>query len=254
VEETTPDDTGPLRVLVNGRIKHGGQLMAPAHRRDATTYYGPDSGAALAIRSAQGAGSIRVGVIGLGTGTLATYGRAGDTYIFYEINPLVVRLAYTEFSFLRDSPASISIVPGDGRLSLERAAGPPFDVLLVDAFAGDSIPVHLLTREAFEVYFRRLKAGGILALHISNKYVDLEPVARGAADALGKRAVMVSTDRAVFPLYDSTWILLSSRADRFTNPTFEHAEPLDVCRWWAKACASVAWTDDHSNLLSVLKR
>ena len=245
-EETTPDNTGPLRVLVNGRIKHGGQLMARAHRRDVTTYYGPDSGAGLAIHAAQGAGPIRVGVIGLGTGTLATYGRAGDTYVFYEINPLVVRLAYTEFSFLRDSPASIGIVPGDGRLSLERAAGPPFDVLLVDAFAGDSIPVHLLTREAFEVYFRRLKAGGILALHISNKYVDLEPVARGAAEALGKRAVMISTDGEVFPLYDSTWILLSSETDRFATPAFEHAEPLDG--------ASVAWTDDHSNLLSVLKR
>lgn len=245
-EEPAPDDTGPLRLLVNGRIKHGGQLMAPAHRRDVTTYYGPASGAALAIRAAQQGGPIRVGVIGLGTGTLAVYGRAGDTYVFYEINPLVVKLAYTEFTFLRDSPARIGIVPGDGRLSLERHAGPSFDVLMVDAFAGDSIPVHLLTREAFDVYFSRLQPGGILALHISNKYVDLEPVVHAAADALGKHAVLVSTDGEAYPLYDSTWILLSSRADRFTTPAFEAAEPL--------ATASVVWTDDHSNLLSVLKR
>ena len=245
-DEPAPYDTGPLRLLLNGSIKHGGQLLAPAHRRDPTTYYGPGSGAGLAIRAAQPAGPVRVGVIGLGTGTLACYGRAGDLYVFYEINPLVVRLASTEFSFLRDSPARVEIVPGDGRLSLERRAGPPFDVLVIDAFSGDSIPVHLLTREAFDLYFRRLAPEGILALHISNKYVDLEPVVRAAADALGKHAVLVSTDDEDYPLFDSTWVLLSSRADRFETPAFKEAEPLTA--------APVTWTDDYSNLLSVLKR
>ena len=245
-DEPAPYDTGPLRLLINGSIKHGGQLLAPAHRRDPTTYYGPGSGAGLAIRAAEQAGPIRVGVIGLGTGTLACYGRAGDLYVFYEINPLVVGLASTEFSFLRDSPARIEVVPGDGRLSLERRAGPPFDVLVVDAFSGDSIPVHLLTREAFDLYFRRLAPTGIVALHISNKYVDLEPVVRAAADAFGKGAVLVSTDDEDYPLYDSTWVLLSSRADRFETPAFKEAELLTA--------APVTWTDDYSNLLSVLKR
>jgi SAM-dependent methyltransferase len=245
-DDPAPDDMGPFRLLINGSIRHGGQLLDPAHRRDPTTYYGPDSGAGLAVQAAEQGGPIRVGVIGLGTGTLACYGRAGDLYVFYEINPLVVRLASTEFSFLRDSPARIEIVPGDGRLSLERRAGPLFDVLIVDAFSGDSIPVHLLTREAFALYFRRLAPGGILALHISNKYVDLEPVVNAAALALGKRGVVVSTDDEDFPLYDSTWVLLSSRADRFEAPQFKDAEPLTA--------TPVAWTDDYSNLLSVLKR
>ena len=245
-DEPAPYDTGPLRLLINGSIKHGGQLLAPVHRRDPTTYYGPGSGAGLAIRAAEQAGPIRVGVIGLGTGTLACYGRAGDLYVFYEINPLVVGLASTEFSFLRDSPARIEVVPGDGRLSLERRAGPPFDVLVVDAFSGDSIPVHLLTREAFALYFRRLAPTGIVALHISNKYVDLEPVVRAAADAFGKGAVLVSTDDEDYPLYDSTWVLLSSRADRFETPAFKDAELLTA--------TPVTWTDDYSNLLSVLKR
>ncbi len=246
VTDDATDDMGPFRLLVNGRIRHGGQLLDPAHRRDPTTYYGPDSGAGLAIRAAEQGGPVRVGVIGLGAGTLACYGRAGDRYVFYEINPLVVRLASTEFSFLRDSPAKIEIVQGDGRLSLERRDGPPFDVLVVDAFSGDSIPVHLLTREAFALYFRRLAPAGILALHISNKYVDLEPVVSAAARALGKQGVVVSADDEDFPLYDSTWVLLSSRADRFKAPAFEDAEPLTA--------TPVAWTDDYSNLLSVLKR
>ncbi|PYO28623.1 MAG: hypothetical protein DMD86_16075, partial [Candidatus Rokuibacteriota bacterium] len=140
----------------------------------------------------------------------------------------------------------IEVVPGDGRLSLERRAGPPFDVLLVDAFSGDSIPVHLLTREAFDLYFRRLAPTGIVALHISNKYVDLEPVVSAAALAMGKHAVVVSTDDEDYPLFDSTWVLLSSRADRFETPEFKEAEPLSA--------APVTWTDDYSNLLSVLKR
>lgn len=246
-DDPASDETAALRVLLNGSIQHGAQLLDPARRREPTTYYGADSGAGLAIRAAQVGGPIRVGVIGLGTGTLACYGRRGDLYVFYEINPLVVGLASTEFSFVRDSPARVEIVPGDGRLSLERRDGPPFDVLVVDAFSGDSIPVHLLTREAFALYFRRLAPAGLLALHVSNKYVDLEPVVRAAAEALGKHAAVVSTDED-FPLFGSTWILLSSRADFFETPDFkETGQPL------SRTVAPVSWTDDYSNLLSVLK-
>jgi SAM-dependent methyltransferase len=245
-DEPAPDDTGTLRVLVNGSIRHGGQLAAPAHRDDPTMYYGPDSGVGRAITVAGRAGPIRVGVIGLGAGTLACYGRAGDVYVFYEINPLVVRLASTEFSFLRDSRAGIEVVPGDGRLSLEQYTGPPFDVLVLDAFAGDSVPMHLATREAFALYVRRLAPAGILALQITNQYVDLKPVVRAAASALGLHAVVVSTHDQRFPFHDSTWALLSQQAGRFETPAFARSHPLTA--------APVTWTDDHANLLSVLKR
>jgi hypothetical protein len=245
-DETMADDTGPLRILINGGIKHGGQLLSPAHRLDPTTYYGKKSGVGLALEDAQRNGPVTVGVIGLGTGTVACYGRLGDLYVFYEINPLVVRLASTEFSFLKGSAAWIEVVPGDGRLSLDRRVARPFDVLVVDAFSGDSIPVHLLTREAFELYFKRLASDGILALHISNKYVRLEPVVHAAARALGKAAVLVSTDDETSPLYNSTWVLLSSDPKRFQTARFDKTEPLET--------GLVTWTDDHSNLLSVLKR
>jgi len=112
-------------------------------------------------------GPLRVGLVGLGAGTLAAYGRPLDSYTFYEINPLDVALARTEFTFLRDSPAAVDIVLGDARLSLERQPGQAFDVLAVDAFSGDSIPVHLLTLQAFELYFRQLQPGGVLAVHIT---------------------------------------------------------------------------------------
>jgi spermidine synthase len=220
--------------------------VVSAHRDAPTSYFGPDSGVGLAVRVAGRAGPIRVGVIGLGAGTLAGYGRPGDVYVFYEINPLVIKLASSEFSFLRDSPARIEVVPGDGRLSLERYAGPPFDVLVMDAFAGDSVPMHLVTREAFDLYLRRLAPAGILVLQVTNQYVDLEPVVRAAAGALGLHAVVVSTDNQSFPFYNSAWILLSRDAGRFETPAFATARPLTA--------APVTWTDDHADLLSVIKR
>src|SRR5213078_3014628 len=128
----------------------------------------------------------RVGVLGLGCGTLAAYGRTGDTFRIYEINPLVLQLASAEFSFLRDTPAKVETVLGDGRLSLEREPSQQFDVLVMDAFSGDSVPVHLITREAFEIYFRHLKPGGILAVNITNRYLNLEPVMERAANAFDK--------------------------------------------------------------------
>lgn len=248
-DDPATEETGALRVLVNGSIEHGSQFLDPARRREATTYYGPSSGVGLAIRAAQRRGPIRVAIIGLGTGTLASYGRPGDTYVFYEINPLVVGIAYAEFTFLKDSPARAEVVPGDGRLALERSSGAPFDVLVVDAFTGDSIPVHLLTREAFALYFRRLAPGGVLVLHISNKYVDLEPVVRASAEALGKRALVVSVDEDEYQMSDSTWVLLASQPAALDSPEIKKVgEPLST------AAAPVAWTDDYSNLLSVLKK
>src|SRR5262249_51887740 len=152
------------------------------------------SGVGRAIRQVQQSGPARVGVIGLGTGTLAVYGRAGDYFRFYEINPLVLRLARTQFTFLNDCKARLDAALGDARLSLEREAPENFDVLAVDAFSSDAIPVHLLTREAFELYFRHLKSSGVLAVHVSNKHLDLPPVVKLAAVAVGKEARLVDTD------------------------------------------------------------
>src|SRR5262249_15710017 len=141
-----------------------------------TTYYGLESGVGLALLDARAHGPVRVGVVGLGAGTLASYRRPGDLYRFYDINPKVVELARTGFSFLKDSKARVEVQLGDARLSLEREPKWDFDVLVLDAFSSDAIPVHLLTVEAFRAYLRQLRTGGILAVHISNRYLDLVPV------------------------------------------------------------------------------
>lgn len=245
-DESDPDAT---RELVHGTIVHGEQFLAPERRQQPTTYYGPGSGVGLALRLAGRRGSLRVGVIGLGAGTLAAYGRPGDHYTFYEINPLVIELASTEFYFLKDSEARIEIVPGDARLSLERQPRQDFDVLVVDAFSGDGIPVHLLTREAFILYFRHLNSSGVLALHISNRHLDLRPVVQRITESLGKQAITVDTredeERAIFR---AIWILVSGRHRLLSEPEIKKAgAPLPV-----KTDLRL-WTDDYSSLLGVLK-
>ncbi|MBI1789488.1 MAG: fused MFS/spermidine synthase [Acidobacteria bacterium] len=238
------------RSLTHGTINHGEQYLAPSRRRRPTTYYGPRSGAGVAIAELASRGPEHVGVIGLGTGTLATYGRAGDRYRFYEINPLVIHLANSEFTFLRDCRAKLDVVLGDARLSLEREPVQGFDVLAVDAFSSDSIPVHLLTEEAFRLYFRHLKPGGVLAVHVSNKFLDLKPIVEQAAVALGKPARMVDTDddeddSAVF---GSTWILLAGDDAFFARPPVKEAiHPLP------HRPDLRIWTDDFSNLYRILK-
>ena len=154
-----------------------------------TTYYGQNSGIGIALLFARQAGNIRVGVIGLGVGTLARYGQKGDRYYFYEINPLDTELATNLFDFLGHADAEVSIIPGDGRLSLERQSPQQFDVLVVDAFSGDAIPVHLLTREAFQLYFRHLKPHGLLAIHVTNRLLDLPPLIEAEARTVGARAI-----------------------------------------------------------------
>ena len=193
VRDAALNSQDSVRRLKHGTINHGEEYLSPARRDWPTTYYGPRAGAGLAIRDKQKLGPVRVGVIGLGVGTIAAYGRAGDYFRFYEINPLVEQLARGEFRFLCDSKARTDITLGDARLSLERQEPQNFDVLVVDAFSSDSIPVHLLTREAMELYFHHLKADGTLAFHISNRYLDLQPVLREEAKASGKVARLVET-------------------------------------------------------------
>jgi hypothetical protein len=189
-------------------------------------------------------------VVGLGAGVLASYGRAGDVFRFYEINPLVADIANSEFTFLQDCAADKAVVLGDARLVLEREASQQFDLLAVDAFSGDAIPLHLLTRQAFKTYARHLKPMGLLAIHISNQYLDLEPVIAEVA-TLEKRSALVINDggEGADYLSPSKWVLVTANHARFDDPVFRDAQ---------KAPAQLRngmrpWTDDYSNLIQILK-
>lgn len=247
-----PNDPYAVRSLINGRITHGEQYLDPNKRDEPNTYYSKLSGVGVALLSRKNFGR-RIGVIGLGTGTVAAYGRRGDFIEYYEINPLVVRLANTQFSFVRDTPAEVKIVLGDARLSLERQPPQRFDVLVVDAFTGDSIPVHLLTREAFQLYFRHLKPDGTLAVHVSNKYLDLQPVVERAARMLGKKTIFVENegedDQEIFA---SSWVLVESEEAPLVDKT-KDLNPDEVSTSPSSRRVRL-WTDDYSNLFQVLKR
>ena len=248
-DTTAENDDEPIRRLTHGTITHGEQYLNPKKQNRPTTYYGANSGVGRTIRQEQETGPVRVGVIGLGAGTLAAYGRPGDYFRFYDINPLVLRLANTQFNFLKICKAHVDVALGDARLSLEREPPQDFDVLAVDAFSSDAIPVHLLTREAFVLYFRHLKATGVLAVHVSNKHLDLQPVVKMAADSLQKEARVVDTeDEDDDEVFGATWVLVTADRDFFGKPLLGKA---------AAAMHSTRrvrlWTDDYSNLFRILK-
>ena len=222
--------------------------MAEERRRQATAYYGPRTGIGLAILNSRHSPQ-RVGVVGLGAGTIAAYGKQGDYYRFYDINPQVVGLARSEFRFLPESAAKVDVELGDARLSLEGEAPQQFDVLALDAFSSDAIPIHLLTREAFGVYFRHVKPDGILAVHISNRYVDLAPIVAASAASLDKKAWMIdSDDDDENGVFGATWILISARPGLFDHPVFRSSGSVVKPRAGLRP-----WTDDYSNMLQVLK-
>jgi SAM-dependent methyltransferase len=238
-----------MRVLSHGTIIHGRQFLSEERRDWPTSYYGRDSGIGLSILDAGKRGPLRVGVVGLGAGTLAAYGRPGDTFRFYDINPRVVELARSEFSFLKDSRARVEVVLGDARLSLEREEKQGFDVIALDAFSSDAIPVHLLTAEAIALYLRHLRPGGILAVHISNRYLDLVPVVQQAAlhYSLELRQVENEDDDDA-GVYQSDWMLLSPSRAAFEGELLRNAaEKVETERRVG------LWTDDYSDLYRILK-
>jgi hypothetical protein len=235
------------RALVHGTVAHGVQFTDAERRREPTAYYGPASGAALVLQALHHR-PIRVGLVGLGVGTLAVYSRPGDVYRFYEINPLVEKLARQEFTFLADAVAAVSVVPGDARLTLEREPDQQYDVLIIDAFSGDAIPVHLLTREAMELYFRHLTPHGILALHLTNNHLDLISAAERLSHALGKHAVWVESDLdEEQEIYNADWVLIT--ADPLEIPAIAQ-----VSKELRSRPGLRVWTDDYSNLFEILKR
>jgi hypothetical protein len=247
------DDPDPyaLRTLTHGTINHGSQLLAPDLRYVTTSYYGETSGVGRAIRALREKGPVRIGSIGLGAGVLSNYGRAGDFLRIYEINPLVPGIAQTQFSFYPHSAtADKQILMGDARLTLERQPTQNFDILSVDAFSSDAIPIHLLTREALALYFRHLKPDGILALHISNRYLDLAPVCAAGAVYFHKEARTVSDDgEGASYLSSSTWVLLTSAPQWFDTPAFAGA---DITPTPLKP-GFRPWTDDYSNIVQILR-
>ncbi len=259
VDSQNPE--GHYYMLRHGQIIHGEQYSAADKRREPTTYYGRDSAIGLTLlnhprRFARSPGdrALRVGAIGLGVGTIAAYGLPGDYFRFYEINPAVTKIAMDEngyFTYLRDSRARIDIVPGDARLSMERelANGIPqsFDVLVLDAFSGDAIPVHLLTVEAFELYLRELTPDGILAIHVTNRYLDLQPVVQEIANHFKLTSGRIH--QSIGPLVKpSDWIVLARNNSILGQAAFTgRLQPLDSQR------KVRLWTDDYSNLFQILK-
>jgi SAM-dependent methyltransferase len=238
----------PYRSLVHGTIEHGAQYLSFPENRNPTTYYGRRSGAGLALRFCCD-GPKRVGVIGLGAGTLAAYGKPGDSFRFYEINPQVISVANGWFTFLKQSPAKIEIILGDARLSLESEPSQQFDVLAVDAFSGDAIPVHLLTKEAFAVYFRHLKPGGILAVHTSNTYLRLAPVVKMLAEDADYASRLISSDEdTTMMVSPADWVLVTQNQE-FLNKqeTLVGSENIDVPPHLR------LWTDDYNNLYEILR-
>ena len=234
------------RMLVYGTVDHGIQFIAPGRQNEHLSYYSEGSGVGRVLTALSGS-PVRVGVIGLGTGSLAAYARAGDLFRFYEINPLVEMLSRTEFTYRANCAGATEVVMGDGRLSLEREPAQNYDLLVVDAFSGDAVPVHLLTQQALELYFRHLKPDGILALNITNNHLDLLSVVALVSQALGKHTVQITNDPdEKKKIYRSVWALVTSQP--ITSPLILNgAEPI------SPRPGLRVWTDDYNNLFKILK-
>jgi hypothetical protein len=249
VKQTTTDQADPERMLLNGTIQHGTQIFAPNLSRLPTTYYATDSGIGLSLRFCCDGRTRNIGVIGLGAGTLAAYGHRGDHIRFYEINPLVLPIAQNLFTYLRDSAAQITIADGDARTSLMREASQQFDVLAVDAFSGDAIPLHLLTNEAIALYKKHLAPDGVLAFHVSNQYLNLAPeIAQLAIAANMQSRLIESPGYEPTGSYRSTWVLLSNSPTFFQRPEISYAAEQTPTTPHLRA-----WTDDYSSLLPILQ-
>jgi hypothetical protein len=235
-------------VLMHGRITHGVQFTDPEMSRWPISYYGPNSGVAKAVGKLRVLGKMHVGVVGLGTGTMAAFAEPGDRYTFYDINPAVRQLALTKFTYLRECRGRVEVKMGDARLSLEQQPPQHFNLLVLDAFSGDAIPTHLLTKEAFEIYQRHRAPGGVIAVHISNRYLDLSPVVRGLASQFGMKAIRICDNRSEYRrpwMYCSDWMLVTDNED-FLKALQPEAEDDDDS-------TELLWTDQYNNLFQILQ-
>jgi spermidine synthase len=242
-----PSELVFVNEMFNGRILHGRQYLAKEKRRRPTSYYGETSGIGRTVALFESREDLRIGVVGLGVGTMAAYGKLpSQTVRFYEINPEAERLARKHFTFLADCPSPVEVVLGDARLSLEREPPRGYHVLALDAFSGVTIPSHLLTVEAMEVYLRHLAADGVIAMHVSNPYLDLAPVVRGLARRFNlKLAAIGHSPEADDVVESSTWLLLT--------PSAQIYERLRTIAQPDTGTRELLWTDDLHDLVRLLK-
>ena len=247
-EGDTNDPAKHSRMLIHGRILHGRQPVAPERRRIPTAYYGEQSGAGLALRNC--GPNKKVGVVGLGIGTLAAYGQPGDTFRFYEINQDVIRLAREYFTYIDDCQARTDLILGDARLSMESEPPQAFDVLVLDAFSSDAIPAHLLTQEAFAIYLKHLKPGGVIAVHITNRHFALQPVVAAAAEQFGLTAVKIhSQDNDERLQSRADWMLVTRDKALLATPDIAAA----TLATETSSRRVRLWTDNHSNMIEIMK-
>ncbi|HEX6136175.1 MAG TPA: fused MFS/spermidine synthase [Casimicrobiaceae bacterium] len=249
VQETGTEVTRH-RSLIHGTIMHGLQYEEPNFRDLPTSYYTTSSGIGRLLETLHPRKDpLRVGVIGLGTGTLAAYGTPGDLYRFYDINPAVVTIAKRDFTYLADSEARIETPLGDARLTLAREPNADLDLLVIDAFSSDAIPVHLITSEALALYAKHIRPGGVIAFHVTNRFLDLVPVVGALAAAHGMQAVWIRDEGENALASRSDWVLVSSNRDLLAKPRIaDAATPIKPHPDWR------LWTDDFNNLFQVLKR
>ena len=258
-------DNVPTKKLYYGGINHGMQFQSSKWRTYPTTYFARWSGVGVALRKhpkkhpelekgyTGPQHNIKVGITGLGAGTLSCYSRPGDVYRFYEINPAILELANEQFTYIGDAKGSIQVVIGDARISLEReleeTGSHQFDVMIVDAFSGDAIPIHLLTMEAMELYLKHLAPDGILAINVSNRHLSFEPVIEGIANRLGKKFYFIKNrSYRAYGVKKSSWVLLTDNETFINHPgVAKYIDP------WPKKGSPQLWTDDYSNLINILK-
>jgi hypothetical protein len=259
VKEKFRDDSEyHIRELMNGSTLHGSQFQNALKSRLPTTYYNAESGIGLAMVRNRNPPARRIGVVGLGTGTLAVFGRPGQSFFFYEINPLVPRIAREQFSYITDTAAKVEILPGDARLTMERQTPQEYDLIALDAFSSDAIPAHLLTKEAFEQYFRHLrKATGIIAVHVSNRHLDLTPVVGGIAEHFKIPVIKISAeDHDGIGDAGSDWMLITHN-QAFLDDELIRAAATEVNGPYrtvkGKTHAIPLWTDQYSNLFQILE-
>jgi spermidine synthase len=239
--------------MIHGAISHGGQLLAEDLQMTASSYFGPTSGYGRMFASLP-PGPKTVGVIGLGAGALAVYAKPEDHWVFYEISPAVVRAAKQEFTFLEKMKGTHEIVIGDGRLALDREKPRQFDVLAIDAFSGDSIPSHLITKEAMDIYVKHLKPNGVIVFQATNRFVDLMPVARNLADAHGLHAILVS-DSPQYMDGPEYWLAMTDQVIMTRDRTLLASPALQsAAQEIPKRPGFPMFTDDYINLLRLLKR
>jgi SAM-dependent methyltransferase len=250
LRESRSGPAGRRLELIHGSIIHGVQLLGDDRHRTGTAYYGAETGIGIALREWKSDRPRRIGVVGLGAGTLAVYAKPDDRIRFYEVNPLVAEIARRDFSFLADCRAPVDLLVGDARLVLERQPDQRFDVLVIDAFSSDSVPTHLLTLQAFELYFRHLAPDGVLAFHVSNRYLDLAALVWAAARATGREWIWVRTpERPRDAVFAADWAFVTSAGDFLALPDLRErmVEPP------AARTRVAPWTDSSSSLASILR-